>query len=238
MKKVVIIILVLGIALSYSCKKNRKVQTSINGTLITNGTNDPIKLSPELKSPRVVLFHQDGGGFQSGGNWDEIASTTVDGNSRFSFDLDLYEDDSYYLGFYDVDESKYVNINSWYYVDFYPITPGVSNNGVKVYVLAHAWVRPRFINTNPDVNNNDVFEYRGGIGGLVQHQMGPYLHGIIDSTFNNMLYKTWSGQTQYGGANHLNHEVYAKLTRNGVTIDTIIPYSVPPFDTTVVEIRY
>jgi len=45
MKKIAIFIVILGMALSYSCKKNDKVQTQISGTLMTNGTNDPVQLS-------------------------------------------------------------------------------------------------------------------------------------------------------------------------------------------------
>ena len=247
MKNIAIVILVLGIALSYSCKKNKKVQTTISGTLITNGTNDPIILSTELEKPRVVLLHQYGGGLGSGSSMDEIASTRVDGNSRFSFDIDLYKDDNYYLGYYDVDDSKYVNLDSWYNLDYFPITPGTDNTGVKVSVLAHSWIRPRFINTNPDPNNNDVFDTKNDNIGPNQYsvlladinsvyQFMP-LKGKVDS-LAPWIHKTWSGQTQFGGANQLNHEVHAKLTRNGVTIDTIIPYNAPPFDTSIVEIRY
>jgi hypothetical protein len=245
MKKLAIIIIVLGVAFSYSCDKNgRKVQTSISGTMITNGTNDPIRLSVELPNPRVVVFHASGGGFISGGSWDEIASVMVDNNANFYFDLDLYEDDDYYLGFYDVDGSKYVDLYSWYYVDFYPISPGNNNNGVKLHVLAHSWITPRFINTNPDPNNNDVFKVISGLPIDIaiidtNHIAGTNLQfvGAVDTLIGS-LFRTWSGQTQYGGANSMNHEVHGKLTRNGVTTDVIIPYNVPPFDTTVVEIRY
>jgi hypothetical protein len=63
------------------------------------------------------------------------------------------------------------------------------------------------------------------------------LYGKVDS-LAPWIHKTWSGYKQYGGAVPETHKVEAKLTRNGVTIDTVIPYFVPPFDTTVVEIRY
>ena len=52
------------------------------------------------------------------------------------------------------------------------------------------------------------------------------------------IYKTWSGETQYGGANSNTHKVEGKLTRNGVTTDIEIVYNAPPFDTTVVDIYY
>ena len=118
------------------------------------------------------------------------------------------------------------------------IKPGELNN-INLYCLAKSWVRPRFINTNPDPNNVDVFEYRGGIGTLVQHEMGPYLHGNTDSLFSNALFKTWSGTYKYGvHSPGWAHTVDARLTRNGVTRDTSIIYTVPPFDTTLVEIWY
>jgi hypothetical protein len=64
MKKIAILLLLIGIAFSYSCKKNEKVQTTITGTLITNGTNDPVQLSTEMPNPVVILFHRT---FSSGG---------------------------------------------------------------------------------------------------------------------------------------------------------------------------
>ena len=245
------IIVLIGVALSYACNKNNKVQTQISGTLITNGTSDPIQLSTELSNPEVVLFHVEfaSGGVVAGEDVaTEIARTTVDDNAGFSFDLELYEQDEYFIGFIGLDETKYYTHDvSWWDgdMDYYPVTPGTSNI-IRPEALAISWVRPRFINTNPDPNNQDAFEYYEGPGPLSTdsilssigniQQFFP-LNGSID-TLAPWIHKTWSGQTQYGGANQMKHEVEAKLTRNGITRDTIIPYFVPPFDTTIVEIRY
>jgi len=123
-------------------------------------------------------------------------------------------------------------------LDFFPVTAGTTNN-IKLYVLAHSWVRPRFINSNSDANNQDVFEYRGGIGSLVSHVMGPYLYGSVDTTFSNALFKTWSGTYKYGIKRaSMVHKVHGKLRRNGQTKDVEIIYNAPPFDTSVVVIRY
>jgi hypothetical protein len=247
MKKIAIFIVIVGMALSYSCNKNDKVQTQISGTLMTNGTNDPVHLSTELSNPSVILFRN---GFNSGGVVagetvaEEVARTTVDDNAHYSFDLELYENDEYFIGFEGMDESQYFPVQKWY-PDFYkdyPVIPGTSNT-VNPKAWAISWIRPRFINTNINTNNNDVFYYTEGPGpistdllltdvGNIQHFFP--LKGSID-TLAPWIHKSWSGQTGHFG---YKHEVEAKLTRNGLTIDTIIPYFVPPFDTTIVEIRY
>jgi hypothetical protein len=80
MKKLSILIIAIGIAFSYSCNKNKKVQTQISGTLITNGTTNPIRLSAELPKPVVMVFKRS---FTSGGALTgehiatEIARTSV-----------------------------------------------------------------------------------------------------------------------------------------------------------------
>jgi len=244
MKKIALFIIFIAIALSYSCKKEDKtVSTTINGTLIVNGTNDPIKISKELRKPEVVLYHRYGGTFMGGPTWERVSVTKVDDNANFSFNLDLQSNEEYFLGYFDCDTTFYwSNLSSdWYNLDYFPVTPG-QNNYIKLYVQAHSWVRPRFINSNPDPNNLDVFEYRGGIGSLVSHVMGPYLYGSMDTTFSNALFKTWSGTNRYGipkgQKEYFPHEVHGKLTRNGVTRDTSIIYTVPAYDTSVVIIRY
>ena len=249
MKKIGIIILVLGIAFSYSCKKDKKVQTSISGTLITNGTNDPIRLNTELPNPIVILFHVtfSSGGIIAGEDVaTEVARTTIDNNANFSFDIDLYEDDEYFLGFSGLDKSKYYDMGEEWKGSqkFFPITPGISNTGVKIYVSAHSYIRPRFINTNPDPNNNDVFQYISGLPTNIvyvdpnQPTGSLIFHGLTDTILSS-IHKTWSGDKIFGTNSLSNtHHVKGKLTRNGVTIDTIIPYFVPPFDTSIVEIRY
>jgi len=245
MKKIAIVILVLGIALSYSCKKEEKrVSTTITGTLIVNGTNDPIKISKELKKPQVVLYYRHGNGVLYGGGpqWDEVARTSADENAKFSFQLDLISGGEYFLVFADCDPDLYVETINGYNTTYFPVTPGQSNS-IKLYVLAYSWVRPRFINTNPDVNNVDVFRYVSGLPPIVYidpniPQGSLVFTGLVDTTLGS-IHKTWSGTYRNGVVNtDLAHKVNGKLTRNGVTRDTSIIYTVPPFDTTVVEIRY
>jgi len=240
MKKLAIYIIVLGIAFSYSCKKDKIVNTTISGTLITNGTNDPIIISTELPYPIVILFHRTfSGGQLLTGSYiaTEVARTTVNYDGEFSFNLELYEDNEYFLGYCNINTSLY------YYTDadwkghqnYYPIASGSSNSNIKVFAPAFSWVQPRFINTNPDPNNQDVFQYFDGIGGGGgPTPNNPLIYGSTDTTMS-WIHGTWSGQNL---EHEMPHQVKGKLTRNGVTIDTIIPYNAPPFDTTIVEIRY
>ncbi len=245
MKKIAIVVLVLGIAFSYSCKKEgRMVQTTINGQLRTNGTNDKIIISAEIARPQVKLYEQKDGPDIYANGFKEIASVTVDKNARYSFDIKLNERNVYFIGFRNLDTTIYISSpDSWSVHDetkrFNYITPGISNN-VNLYCLAKSWVRPRFINTNPDPNNNDVFEYRGGLpcNNCGSSGLPPIFHGPVDSTLY-WVGKTWSGTYKYGVQKpSYAHTVEGILTRNGVTRDTSITYTVPPFDTTVVEIRY
>jgi len=108
------------------------------------------------------------------------------------------------------------------------ITPGTHNN-LNLYCLAKSWVRHRLINTNPDTNNSDY---------LIVSEWGVSLKGPTD-TLMPWIHKTWRRTYKYGvQMPAAAHSVNAKLTRNGITRDTSIIFTVPPFDTTVVEIRY
>jgi len=248
MKKIAILLIALTVAFSYSCKKEgKKVQTSISGTLITNGTNDPVQLTKELPNPIVILFHRT---FSSGGVVAgeyvavEVARTTVDDNATFRFNLDLNEGDEYFLGFSGLDKSKYYDRDEdWSgYQNYFPVVAGMTNV-VNPSPLAISFVRPRFINSNTDPNNHDVFQYISGLPTKIVYidpntPVGSLVfHGSTDSTLSS-IHKTWSGETQYGGANSNTHKVEGKLTRNGVTTDIEIVYNAPPFDTTVVDIYY
>ena len=240
MKKIAIVILILVIAFSFSCKKETKnLHTTINGTLLTNGTNDKIKISTELSLPMVKLYKKTDGIDIYPDGYEEVASVTVDKNANYSFDLNLSAG-TYFIGFRNLDTSVYISSPyAWNRDVDNAVTPGATNN-VNLYCLAKSWVRPKFINTNPDPNNNDVFKYVLGLpcdncssGGIP-----PIFYGLTDSTLN-WVGKTWSGTYKYGLQKpSYAHTVEGKLTRNGVTRDTSIIYTVPPFDTTVVEIRY
>ena len=232
MKKLILISTILAFAFSYSCNKDKKVNTTINGQLLTNGTTSVIKLSTELEKPKVCLYQETGtSDLISGNGFEEIKSVLVDENAKYNFDIDLWEEKTYFIGFHNVDTNIYLDVrpDQWHGInDFNHITSGTSNS-INLYVLAKSWVRPRFINTNPDPNNQDVFDCIS---------WGITLYGKTD-TIMPWIYKTWSGSQKYGTFNLTNsHYVSAKLTRNGVTNDINIPYNVPPFDTTVVEIKY
>ena len=239
MKKLILISTILAFAFSYSCNKDKKVNTTINGQLLTNGTTSVIKLSTELEKPKVCLYQETGtSDLISGNGFEEIKSVLVDENAKYNFDIDLWEEKTYFIGFHNVDTSIYLDVrpDQWHGInDFNHITPGTSNS-INLYVLAKSWVRPRFINTNPNPNNLDIFKLVNGIGGpepgiVLQPFKGP------TDTVMSWIYKTWSGTYKYG-VKSMSHTVDANLTRNGITKYISILYNVPPFDTTIVEIRY
>lgn len=234
MKKIAIIIIVLGMAFSYSCKKDKEVSTSISGQLRTNGTEDIIKMSTEVSHPVVVLYEYVDYAGQTAGGHRVIAKTTVDANGMFSFKEDLKKDELYYLGVENLDTTIYwqPDHNNWTGVaitrKFNVIEPGEDNNKI-MYISAKSWVNYHFINSVS--NSNTVFNIL---------EWGLILTGNVD-TILNWNYKTWSGKYDSGyndGIYQNSHHVEGKLTRNGVTKDTNIFYSVPPFDTNIVTIYY
>jgi hypothetical protein len=252
MKKIALYIVILGMALSYSCKKdeNKLVHTTFKGQLVLNGTDEPIEISNELPRPKVAIYGEKkdndnditiGGAPAS----ELITSVEVDEEGKFYLEAELYENDEYTFGVLDIDKSKYL-----YSVEVDAVWPDRSGllllkpgelNVRNIYVTASGWVRPRFINSNSDLNNQDVFDYGGGIGspssGIIVNNFIGSFDSIMPWTF-----KTWGGTYMdgYSEGNPMynRHYVSAKITRNGVTRDTTIFYSVPPFDTTIVEIRY
>ncbi len=254
MKKTAIIILVLGIALSYSCNKDKIVSTTISGQVRTNGSQDIIRMNSELDQPELNIYIVgESGGVGSGSNHGKVASTIIDEYGNFNITLDLNEGEVYFYGLSGLDTEYYGNSTEndryTFYLNFKSniITAGINNNLI-IYKSATSWVRPRFVNTNPDPNNQDVFD-------IINDNIGPNQYSIMLEDINVVyqflpllgeseslapwIHKTWSGDKIFGTSGLSNaHYVSAKLTRNGVTYDTIIPYSAPPFDTTVVEIRY
>jgi len=235
MKKLAIIIIVLGIILSYSCNKEKIVSTTIRGQVRTNGSEDIIRMSPELDQPVLNIYHVGGSsGIGTGSSHEKVASAVIDKNGNFSTTIDLIEGDVYFYGLSGLDPAYYTDgtENSYYtfYLNFNSniISAGVDNHLI-IYKSATAWVRHRLINANPNPNNNDL---------LVIVEWGVSFIGLTDSIMP-WIYETYSGEKIFGTTGLSNtHHVKGKLTRNGVTIDTIIPYNAPPFDTTIVEIRY
>jgi len=113
MKKIAIYIIVLGIAFSYSCKKDGKeVSTTISGQLRTNGTEDIIKISTELSLPKIDVYRA----FSSGGgdpltgsaDFEIISSTPINSDGSYSITLDLNTNDEYFIGFSNIDQSVYL----------------------------------------------------------------------------------------------------------------------------------
>jgi len=242
MKKIAIYIIVLGIAFSYSCKKEIKlVRTQISGRLLTAGTNNAIIMSSEEEHPKVILFENEmsGSGLGYGPNTREVASTIVSNTGSFSFDIELKDGVEHYLGYININPMYYFNIESlnyWYNLNLFPVIPGQNNFNANIYALPFAWIQPRFINTNSDHNNTDILQYLSGFGDLSVNNSNLIFTGPTD-TIIPYTYKPMSS-TYLGGIQDKIFSVTAKLTRNGIIRDTSIIYIVPPLDTTIVEIRY
>ena len=248
---IIIIAIIIAIGLSFGCNKEGKmVETTISGQLRTNGTQDVIKMSTELDKPTIDVYHVywsgTTGALGGGGNTYEIIATIpVTSDGKYSVTLDLNDNDDYYVGFSNIDENIYIQR----YYSFYGsndvnrhdhINIG-GYNDIILYVGATSWVIPRFVNSNPDTNNIDTFEYSYGLncnncssGGLP-----PVFTGNTDSIMN-WVGTTSSGTYYNGYATDINkaHHVVGKLTRNGITEDVKIIYNVPPFDTSIVVIEY
>jgi hypothetical protein len=252
MKKAIFILMVLIITLSFSCRKDKTVSTVFSGQVFTNGTEDIILMSNELPKPQVDIYHvTDPNGLLSGSGFEFVTSTMIDKSGNFSITLDLLEDDTYFYGVSGLDETYYDNgsARSWFDMSYSDklnlIKPGQINN-IKIYVSTDSWVIPRFINSNPDPNNNDVFNYVTGIGpgtnGYIIDSSAVLYFDIIYGKVDSLapwIFKTWSGKQLFGTNTISNsHHVRGKLTRNGVTNDVTIPYNALPFDTSVVIIRY
>jgi len=204
-------------------------------------------MSVELQRPTIILYERTDQVGYTGSGYREFAKTKVDEYGKFSFQEDLKNNELYFLGVENLDTTVYWELDHYgwwnmaYNGDMNVIDPG-KDNSKFLYISAKSWVRPRFINTNTDVNNQDVFKYVYGLkcdncnsGGLP-----PVFYGSTDSLLA-WIGKTWSGQYATGYADGIYqryHYVEGKLTRNGITRDTNIFYYVPPFDTSIVEIRY
>jgi hypothetical protein len=239
MKKIIYLLLVSSL-MALSCKKDRIVETTIKGQLITNGTIIPIKMSVELPKPIITLYHEFNTSDYTGCGFEIITSVSVDNNGNFSFGkIDLINNDDYFIGYSKIDSSIYFEVrpDQWRNADtrYNYISTG-SSNTINLNVLAKSWVRFRFVNSNPDVNNNDVFHYWEG-GGTPGCPMWDF-YGKYDSLMP-WLYRTWSGRHKYGiMSKSYEHLIEGVLSRNGSTRDTTISYFVPPFDTTQITIMY
>ena len=249
MKKTSIFVILVTIALSWSCKKEvGKVHTTINGQLRTNGTEDVIKMPADLARPIVKLYHKTDGTDVYPDGYEEISSVTVDKDARYNFNIDLNMGDTYFIGFRNLYAKLYYQAPyDWNMDEDNKVFVG-RDNTINLYCLAKSWIRPRFINSNSDANNQDVFDLVGGDIGPVStdillddiYSVNKFfpLHGKVD-TLAPWIHKTWSGTYKYGIKRaSMVHKVHGKLRRNGQTKDVEIIYNAPPFDTSVVVIRY
>ncbi len=250
MKKIILVTAIItAIIVSFGCNKDGKmVETTISGQLRTNGSQAVIKMSTELSAPTVDVYHVYWSGttgvLGGGGNTYEIIATIpVSSDGKYSITLDLNDNDNYYVGFSNIDESIYIQNHYSFYgsndVNRHDHINIGGYNNIILYVGATSWVIPRFVNTNPDPNNVDVFDIGYGIGGPDAGIVLDDLFGATDSMMN-WVHTTSSGTYYNGYGSDINkaHHVVGKLTRNGITEDVKIIYNVPPFDTSIVVIEY
>jgi len=227
---------------SYSCQKEGKeIITTINGQLRTNGTENVIKDINGLQKPRVTIYHRLDIKSSYEVGFEEVAHTTINEYGDFSITIDLRSQGDYFIGISELNKSLYFEYLAieWrkYCIDdnsIEKISVGGDNNYI-IYIDPISYVKPRFINTNPDTNNLDVFKCFNGFScdTCSYNDLRPIFYGHIDSTLT-WIGKTWGGTESYKGL----HKMDAQLTRNNITKDTSIFFSVLPFDTTIIEIRY
>lgn len=206
-----------------SCRKDEDypdtMMCEIIGQVQVRDLNIPAYIDPQNR-PTVVLleryYHKP---------WSTsmitMLKTVVDSNGWYMFTAELKKGGEYCLDIGNYDTSKYCNlVNPW--LEYKP------KQTLHYPLVAISWAIPRFIN---HINMpNDTFKYVHGIGiiGSLPIFVGP------TDTIMPWIHRTWGG-TQIGESKH-----YASgyLTRNGIERDTKIYYSVPPGDTSIIEIRY
>ena len=67
-------------------------------------------MSVELDRPQVKLYEQTDGVDIYPSGYKEIASVTVDNNAKYSFNLELNNQNTYFIGFRNLDTSIYIPI--------------------------------------------------------------------------------------------------------------------------------
>lgn len=207
-----------------SCRKDEDypdtMMCEIIGQVQVRDLNIPAYIDPQNR-PTVVLleryYHKP---------WSTsmitMLKTVVDSNGWYMFTAELTKGGEYCLDIGSHDTSRYLNmVNPW--LEYKP------KQTVHYPLVAISWAIPRFINDKnlPD----DTFKYITGIGNA------PFIYPILigpADTIMPWIYRTWGGTK----VAQLDHYASGFLTRNGIERDTKIYYSVPPGDTSIIEIRY
>lgn len=212
---------------AFSCRKEADdtMLCEISGRILVWDVENPAQINPAAL-PSVELYKlkliSAGDPMQPPKTVKErITEVPVGSDGRFIIEHDLKKGVEYFITVINHDTNKYLNIIS-------SKVEWEKSQTVNAYLAAVSWVKPRFINqTNLP---GDTFTYISGIGG--GGWIAPFI-GPTD-TIVPWLFKTWGG-TQI---NDMRHSVGGILSRNGISRDTLIFYSVPPGDTSLVEIRW
>ncbi len=211
------IILVLTSGCDWLPTPFRKAKgTTIYGQVRTYGTQDAII----QKAPvRVMIVEKTYSGVWGGGyTYTPLASTWTDSSGNFTLYHKLYEGNDYFLA---VDQetvgNKYVwptNVDG----ESRRITQVGGTHNKHYYLTAYGWVRFHFVSSNSQPG--DSYSYNLG-GGAFEVFYGP-----VDE------YRIWD----FGG--NIEHEISLEMVENGVYSNWQIPFFVPAFDTTDMEIVF
>ena len=252
-------LLIIFLLLTFGCTKSKfkGPDTIFSGRVITNGTNDALRKSSGHSNPNVDIYRVNDISMQS----ERIASQVTDNNGNFSITISLFDEipksyrsyyeDGYLHFFFAVSntDDKYYRYNHWesryFNFDKNILTPGKDRNEI-IRVDAKSFIRFRLIDTNSTADSNqDALKVEVGClypTNWMPNQFGTdNFYGKVDTLLSSVpIKKTWSGQTQYAthGLGEYGHYLRAQLTRHGIIKHVDLYYTAPPFDSSIVTIRY
>ena len=225
MKKPVLrstILTALSILLLTSCEfpdPFRKAKgTTLYGQVRTYGTQDPIVQPPPVKV--MIVERTVSGTWGGGASYTPLVSTWTDSSGNFTLSHKLYTGNDYFLA---VDPetvySKYIDPSySSMDAESRRITQVGGTHNMHYYLTAYGWVRFHFISTDPQPGDEYWYNLGGGA------------HEVFYNSVDD--YRTWD----FGG--NIEHEIALVSIKNGVRKTWQIPFFVPAFDTTDIEITF
>jgi len=194
--------------------------TTIYGQVRTYGTQDAIIQKAPVK---VMIVERTYSGIWGGGdNFTPLTSTWTDSSGNFTLYHKLYEGNDYYLASDPKTvHSKYIDPSySSMDAESRRITQVGGTHNKNYYLTAYGWVRFHFVSTNPNPQQGNSYSYNLGGGGF------EVFYGSVDE------YRIWD----FGG--NIEHEVSLEMVEDGVYTNWQIPFFVPAFDTTDMEITF
>ena len=244
------LILILFSLFNYGCKKKKKeaLSTIFSGQIVNADDHSAIRVNTSFGTPIVQIFRANSISLQ----FEEVERISVNNDGRFSqhIDFEKYIDENsdtrydwsqnqllFFYGITHYDTSLYIP-HEFNYSE-YPglwgpgvnsITPG-EDLSTTIAIEAKAWVRFHIVNKNT-ANNADKDIFYVLRGGFTEEGGGApytYFYGKVD-TLCNFIRQTHSG-SRY-------HVLHARLVRNGKKTSIYLPYTLIPFDTTIVDVEY